>query len=241
MVCDTRYTPHIATDFQVCAALLNRKRKQKAPETEDKIEEGRRVAESMLRRMDKPNLLKPIVTSNSFLSVIRQKTYVPFDCTTFPQCSMADLEELSFGPYQIEQAQLYLRRHLDKMGSFNVFTLPNDVLNTQTQLKNLIAKDPGAVLVIAELMSRFVSARKHRPFVLFHPDKIGHEAVLHYVCGCKCGLRAVGMCSHVMAVIYYLGYAPYNGGVKEVCLHLKHMFPNQNDSESEGENEVESE
>lgn len=165
-VCDTHLTPHIATDFQICAALLNRKRRQQTPESKSKIAEGRRVAGCMLGRMDEPNVLKLIVQSNSFLS---------------------------FGPYQIEQAKLYLRRHLDVNGSFNVFSFSNEVVSSQIHLKTLIDKNPGATLVMGELISRFVSSQKYCAFVLIHPEKIGKEAVLHYVCACKVGLRTVGM------------------------------------------------
>lgn len=236
-VCDTHHTPHIATDFEICAALLNRKRRQQTPESEIKIAEGRRVAGCMLGRMDEPNVLKPIVQANSFQSIIRQKAYVLFDYTTFPELSMHDLENLSFGPYQIEQAKLYLRRHLDVNGTFNVFTFNQAVSNQN--LKTLIDENPGATLVMGELISRFVSSRKHCAFVLFHPEKTGKEAVLHYVCACKVGLRTVGMCSHVMAIIYFLGYAQYNGGVKEICLHLKNMFPVEDEIEEESQYESE--
>lgn len=192
-VCDTHLTPHIATDFQICAALLNRKRRQQTPESKSKIAEGRRVAGCMLGRMDEPNVLKPIVQSNSFQSIIRQKAYVLFENTTFPELCLNDLDNLSFGPYQIEQAKLYLRRHFDVNGSFNVFIFSNEVVSSQIHLKTLIDKNPGATLVMGELISRFVSSQKYCAFVLIHPEKIGKEAVLHYVCACKVGLRTVGM------------------------------------------------
>lgn len=234
-VCDTHLTPHIATDFQICAALLNRKRRQQTPESESKIEEGRRVAGCMLGRMDESNVLKPIVQSSSFQSIIRQRAYVLFDYTRFPELCMNDLENLSFGPYQIEQAKLYLRRHLDVNVSFDVFTFTNEVVSSHNHLKTLIDENPGATLVMGELISRFVSSRKHCAFVLFHPEKMGKETVLHYVCACKVGLRKVGMCSHVMAIIYFWGYAHYNGGVKEICLHLKNMFPVEDEIEEENQ------
>lgn len=74
------------------------------------------------------------------------------------------------------------------------------------------------------LKSRFVGAKSYRPYVLFDKKVGGIESILEYACSCKHGKRTVGCCSHVMCILYYMGYAQYNGGVSERAKHLKHVF-----------------
>lgn len=80
---------------------------------------------------------------------------------------------------------------------------------------------------------RFVTARKYRTFVLFDENGRGHDAILGYYCSCKNGLRTVGCCSHTMTVIYYLGFAQYNGGVKEPSQHSRDVFKRQQNDDGE--------
>lgn len=50
------------------------------------------------------------------------------------------------------------------------------------------------------------------------------------------------VCSNNIIIIFYIGYAQYNGGVSEDARHLKHVFDNpipHEAYESEGEEEEE--
>lgn len=89
------------------------------------------------------------------------------------------------------------------------------------------------MLITAKLKSRFVSASSHQSYVLFSPSEEGFKTILEYSCDCKVGLRTVGMCSHVTALLFYFGYAPHNGGVKHICMHLKNIFDFQHDDSGE--------
>lgn len=233
---ETYWIPHIATDFQICSALVNRKHKTQNALNSTQAEKDRFIAERMLSRVLLPNIVSEVVYKNSFESLIRQKQFTHFDTEMFPELSMEDLENLSFGPYQISQAQLYLRTHLNHNDEkFDVFTFSSEVIDKY--FKEHVNYNP--VLVMAQLKSRFRSSKTHRSFVLFSASNSGHEAILGYCCQCKVGLRTVGVCSHVMALIFFLGYAPHNGGIKHICLHLKDVF-DRNIEESESDKSIDS-
>lgn len=220
---ETYWIPHIAKDYQICAALVNRKRKKQMAPTNEKIAKDRLIAQRMLGRLHLPNIVGPVVHEKSFEKLIRQNNFILFDTRRFPQLTMEDLENISFGPYQIKQAQLYLRTHLNQNNEkYDIFEFSTDIVKKHFPEQTKICNN--LVLVMTKLNSRFSSSKTHRSFVLFNGNGTGHEAILGYCCQCKTGLRTVGVCSHVMALIFFLGYAPQNGGIKHICLHLTHVF-----------------
>lgn len=237
-VAETYWVPHIATDFQICAALVNRKQKSKPSNSLEQDEIERSIAERMIGRLEVPNTLAQTVRKISFAALIRQKNYLPFDndnCV-FPELTMTDLTDLTFGPYQIQQAQLYLRSHLDRNNeNLSIFTFTEEVM--KSHFSQVLQIHPDATLIMSEIASRFVSSKSHRAYVPFTSQEMGSKNILGYCCVCKSGLRTVGMCSHVTAILFYLGYAHYNGGVKHVCLHLKNMFDIQRDYEENVESD----
>lgn len=60
------------------------------------------------------------------------------------------------------------------------------------------------------MKSRFRSTKNHHIFVLVDKSKSGRDSIVEYFCTCETGSRTVGCCSHVMTVIWYLGYGQYN-------------------------------
>lgn len=144
LVADTYWIPHIATDFQICAALLNRKEKLKGPKSVEQNEIDRSIAKRMIGRMNVPNVLAQAVRKVRFASLIRQKKYVPFEKETFPHLTMDDLRDLTFGPYQIQQAQLYLRSQLDQHNNnFDVHTFADD--DVQSHFPDIKERHPDAL------------------------------------------------------------------------------------------------
>lgn len=196
----------------------------------------RSIAQRMLSRVNVPNVLAQAVRKPSFESSVRQKKYSPFEKRSFPELTMDDLKDLTFGPYQIEQAQLYLRSQLDRNDdNFDVYAIANDVV--KSLMPQYVASHPDATLIMADFKSRFVSASTHRTCALFTTIETGSKNILEYCCSCKAGLRTVGMCSHVTALLFYLGYAPHHGGVKHICMHLKNLFNVQLDSEEDNDSD----
>lgn len=102
------YLPNMMTNFEIGAALINRKPKVQHDQTKYVA-----IANGMLGRMGVPNGLSTIVDGKAFTSLIRSESYNQLDnFNEIPQLSIDDLEMISFGPYQIEQARCYLSHQI---------------------------------------------------------------------------------------------------------------------------------
>lgn len=216
---DTRLIPHIATDFKIAAALTNRMSK---PFVENERNEAYSI--HMLQRLHKNNGLCVAVFARGFQNIVRNGSYI--ELTTLediPALDIPDMQMISFGNYQIVQGHCYLsnqiHQHNEPLKVYQFFD--EDVAK---HCCDLYSAEVKPVLLMAKLKSRFVSRRLYSIFVLVDKTKTRHQSVLEYCCSCKIGTRTVGCCSHVMALIYYIGYAPHNGGVRPRSEHLNNLF-----------------
>lgn len=218
-VIDAHSVIHIATDFMIGAALINR---ISIPAVNN-IKHAE-FARQMMDKLNKPNLLSGVVSNKAFEKIIKNKSYeLLTDFTVIPNLTLNDLELVSFGPYQIQQGQLYLSNQLyqnDK--KLDVHRFFHDDVTRFCQ--NLFTSDSQPMLLMICLKSRFESAKSHRVFVMIDVIKAGLQSVLHYCCSCKVGKRTAGCCSHVMALLFYVCHAPSNGGVREISKHLNNLF-----------------
>lgn len=178
------------------------------------------IAFMMKSRLKVPNLLKDIVGQYNLSKV--KVPYIELNYTAldneennivlqFPQLSLDDLYQLSLGPYQIRNAISYYAQH-QKDGIFKVHKFEPNPRNRISALDyashGINVKDP--VLVKAYMQSRFRGSKNHHIFVLIDKSLTGRDTIVEYFCTCETGSRTVGCCSHVMTVIWYLGYGQYN-------------------------------
>lgn len=218
---DIHYIPKIMDDFEIAAAFINR-RSNLVKDTERTIE----MAKKMKEQQNKPNELSKIVGSTAFERLIRANSYEIFEVfTTLPKFDIDDLEMISFGPYQVQQARCYLSNHFyEGDNNFPIFRFLNEDVNNICG--SLINSEMDPILLMANLKSRYVSGTVHRTFVLIDKKIKTYKAVIGYSCSCRAGNRTAGCCSHVMSIIYYVTYA--RNGVKEVSKHLKKVFEDNN-------------
>lgn len=71
-------------------------------------------------------------------------------------------------------------------------------------------------LILVKLESRFRRPLLHHVFIEFeddiaNEDKPGVEKIRGYYCSCQVGARVLGACSHVTAVLWFLGLARHEG------------------------------
>lgn len=119
----------------------------------------------------------------------------------FPQSDREDLKDLAFGVYQVNQSKLYTIQHLEQNNNeFVVFQFNKETLN-HSYFSQYVAQKPE--LVMMEITSRFVANKHWLPYVLFTPYVNEKTAILSYCFNCKVGKRTVGMCSHVMCILFY--------------------------------------
>lgn len=192
--------PHLMEDFTIGAALYNR---FYANRHEDAVK-SMELATRMLALVPLVNRLATTVSSKAFSAVVKKGQYSEMtDFTIFPELELDDLKDIAFGIYQIRQAKCYTIQHLDRNDTEFVLQIFNEevVHKFFQQYANVKPQ-----LVTMRLASRFVSTTEWCPYVLFNTIENGKRAILEYCCNCKVGKRTVGSCSHVMCILFYLGY-----------------------------------
>lgn len=194
------------------------------------------IAVIMKSRLQVPNLLKEVVQKYNLSQV--KTPYIDVEYTLlddsinnellgFPELSLEDLYKVSLGPYQINNAASYYAEH-QKEGIFLVhkFDPPRrHPTATLDYAKYAIAvTDP--LLIKAYMRSRYRNGKHHHIFVLLDKSKTGRDSIREYYCTCESGSRTVGCCSHIMAIIWFLGYAQYkriqtpNPGICDVSITI---------------------
>lgn len=210
--------PHLMKDLQIAAGLLN----EFFIKSNENVELSQDLANRMLLRVPMENILaKKIkgISSKAFSS--KANFTLLLVNSIFPSLSIIDLKEIAFGEYQITQSKLYAWDHMKANNdSFEVQIFRDDIV--ETHFPEYCDDDPALIMLL--IASRFMSGKVWRPFVLFSRIKSGKDAILEYCCTCKVGQRTVGCCSHVMTILFYLGYAQYNDGVKQKAKHLQKFF-----------------
>lgn len=210
--------PHLMQDFIIGAALYNRfyiVQREDVARSED-------LALRMLALLPKEIFLARIVKSKTFHTALQKKYYAEMEnLQIFPKLEIQDLKDISFGVYQIYQSKCYIIQHLKQnCNRFIVYQFKDETIKRcfQTYI------DSNPILITMNLSSRFVSNSTWTPYVLFEPFASGKRAILEYCCNCKVGERTVGCCSHVMVILYYLGYSYKEEKNLKKAEHLKGIF-----------------
>ncbi|KYM99014.1 hypothetical protein ALC62_10255 [Cyphomyrmex costatus] len=125
----------------------------------------------------------------------------------FPEMTERDLKIFFSGTYQLGQAVCYLAELIDDSGNINL---------EYVQMKQNIIK----VLI----RSRHINSKTYKCYVEYKPDSIGYSDVLRHACDCANGLRTIGSCSHIAAVIYYLSNARYKSKIIRPAEILTDLF-----------------
>ncbi|GBP85462.1 hypothetical protein EVAR_64760_1 [Eumeta japonica] len=204
---DNKMLPNIKSLYRIASYLLNLFSK---PLTSD-IHMSNEIYEQMISKNYSENILAVEVEQKGWM---RKK--LPFqmfssnDITDFPQLSEPELKLLFTGSYQLGQAISYLAELLDENGAF----------------KMAYVKDQTKILKI-QVQSRHISKKVYRCFIKYHPEAEGIHTIQQYCCECANGLRTVGCCSHVAAVIYYLSHGRYLSKIQRPNERLSSLFQNE--------------
>ncbi len=187
---DFSFIPIVGPCLRIVTAVLNAYRR---PPVEYSAQEEQEAL-SMLAKCEETvnKLAEKVFCDKSKFGPKNRKNWsamedVPLD-DGFPALDLMDIRKLTCGPYQIQKAKDYCREHLDANGDFHfqVCTIEAGLLRCQIQ-------------------SRHKNSEKYKVAVQYNDN-----AVVDYCCSCTAGLRKVGCCSHVTAVVWYLGYARHN-------------------------------
>lgn len=142
--------------------------------------------------------------------------------TKFPQMTVQQLEEkITLGSYQIKQARAYTADHVTAEGSF--------VVEAHKEAKDLLR---------VRIRSRHKESTRYYTWIQWKPD-----SVAGWYCTCPAGMRTVGCCAHVAAVIWYLSIARHRPDVylKDRRDFFSHLMDSRMVETEEGEEEIEGE
>lgn len=172
------------------------------------------ILQLMMAKKNSPNLLQTLVEERRLIR--QQVSFVRLDSTEhniqtmFPQLSIDELRLISLGSYQIRNSVSYLAEHVQ--ANDGIFQIAVFDSSQRRSVQPINYQEFGfniqqPLLIKSKLHSRFRGAKEHTQFVLIDQSLTGVDAVVGYFCNCECGSRTVGVCSHLMTIIYYLSYA----------------------------------
>lgn len=173
--------------FRICCALINA---FYAPLYTDQ-RKHERVLKEVENRMAKRNELKDLVVEKGWERQTKSKWEVLNESSVpeFPKYTEEELFDLTVGVWQIKNAIWYAKQHMKDDPSFKIMLCKQD--------RNILR---------ARIDSRFSSSAHHSCWIKMNPEKDGPERVESYFCNCKNGERTLGACSHIVCVIWYLGF-----------------------------------
>lgn len=213
---------HFMSDYKIGAALINKFFRTIHPNKNDAAE----IAAKMLSRVNAPNDLQAIISSGQFQREIKEFSVGTLVNLEFPRMTEDDLKNISLGNYQIKLMSSYCVEHMKNTDNRFAFYVWNEAKHSNF-FRDIIERKVivKPILILVDLHSRFRNRKQYRVYVLADAAKNGFEAICGYTCECRHGLRTVGCCGHIMAVIGYFGYFQHNiEELKEISAFLNHLF-----------------
>lgn len=165
----------------------------------------------MILRVNEENTLAAEIKENGWL---RKK--LPFqalsstDVLDFPEISETQLTIFFTGTYQYSQAISYLAEMMKEDGSIDMHYV----------------KDRYNILKV-QVPSRHISKNAYRCFMEYSRNATDVSGITRYYYECANGMRTVGCCSHLAAIIYYLGHARFLSKIVRPAEILTKLFKNK--------------
>lgn len=203
-VFDNKMLHRIRSYYRIASYLLNRYGKRLTSDTDTYDE----ILERMIKKKNEDNNLAKKVEDEGWLrKKLTFASVTSSDIMDFPEMTDTDLKILFTGTYQFGQAISYLGEILNDNGTLNMYYV----------------KDQSNILKI-QVQSRHISKKVYKCFIDYTPNNNGVDGIKQYFCECANGLRTVGCCSHVAAVIYYLSYGRFLSRIPRPSEKLSMLF-----------------
>lgn len=200
--------PDAGTYCKIACFLYNLTAKRLESDTENleviiqRMKLQKSISNHLAQKVQEENLNKKSVPFASITSN---------DLLDFPELSIDDLKLLFTGTYQLKQAISYLGEMLQDDNSLPISFLKND-----------------REIVKFEVRSRHINSKTYKCYVNYDKNNTGLDAIKGYCCNCANGLRTVGCCSHIAALIYHLSYGRYLSKVIRPAEVLSYLFDKDN-------------
>ncbi|KAJ8706070.1 hypothetical protein PYW07_010847 [Mythimna separata] len=151
----------------------------------------------------------------------------------FPILSADDLIIYALGTYQVQQARSYYGEHVKRDGSYVIEVCREPNIN-DFSVGTINGIDPW--LLRGRIQSRHSSRRIYYVYILVERATQGLDAILGHYCSCIVGKRTLGCCSHVMSIIWYMGWGRYQNNLTPPAQFLdiiiRHDIEDEMDEES---------
>ncbi|CAH2088907.1 unnamed protein product [Euphydryas editha] len=197
--------PNMQNDFRIAAAITNAFHD---PITDNS--NAHEIVERINNRMNIENLLAEYVIGQNLNSrrvrFQSMSAELP-DLQDFPRLTARDLIIFSLGTYQIKLARSYYAEHA-RNGTYTI-ELYRDTEDLPNILNNYNIAGNNFWLLRGRIQSRHRRSRTYYTYILIDLNKRGLEALEHYYCSCKSGRRTLGSCSHIISIVWFLGWARY--------------------------------
>ena len=145
-------------------------------------EEDLMTASRMLERVAKTNELQQFIEENNLERGSGKWESVDVcQLSDFPKLDDTILRILTLGTYQLKLSSGYIQEYFGGDCSIQLFRENDGLLH-------------------ARLQSKHISSKSYLVWIKYDSDH-----VLVWYCRCRAGARTVGTCSHVAAIIWYLG------------------------------------
>lgn len=206
---------HLDVDFRNAGALYNMFYYNGY--NNERAEEDEMLANLLLNRLNQPNNSEKMVKKEFRYYNNRNKAniFFPTDHVSirFPKVTENDLKLISLGVYQIEQSQKYLFDH-EVSGVFNLelhmANFNEEWIRGALTKHHILVNSPQ--LIRGKMKSRHSNSSLYYVYIILDLDHIeeGLSSIKGYYCDCKNGSRTAGCCSHIMCLMWFLGYGQHN-------------------------------
>ncbi|CAC5391329.1 unnamed protein product [Mytilus coruscus] len=180
----TNQIPFIGDFVRIVCALSN---KYAPPLSQCRdVESDQLEAAKMVRLSKMSNTLNEHVeTENLLKKKLIWKVASEYDLENFPRLDDEELRNITCGVYRMKLATSYIQEYTDE---------ESDIFDHREDSNLLRVK----------IQSRHTSSKKHQLWIRYNESYIDS-----WYCLCRDGARVVGSCSHVAAVLWYLGKKLY--------------------------------
>lgn len=210
---------HLFPNFRIAAALLNAFH---VP-VHDSIYADRFV-EIINQRMNMPNNLAEYITASNMNR--RRAAFTAIsgnlpELRGFPRLSEEDLIIFALGTYQLKLARSYYSEHV-RGGVYTIDIYRDDAPPAGLERYNIT--EPNLTLLRGRIQSRHVRSRTYYTYIMYGEEAAGLDSIRHYYCSCVTGKRTLGVCAHIMTIVWYLGWARYQNEIHHPAEFLNHIL-----------------
>ncbi|XP_041983275.1 uncharacterized protein LOC121736257 [Aricia agestis] len=212
-----RASSHMMQDFAIGAALINRFHprildRPDASQILSVINEKMLIHNTLADHVNELNL-------NRWRARFVNINVGSDNLTNFPRLTMDDLILIACGTYQIKQARSYYGEHIRANGMYTI-----EIYREQNRRLPSLLINENCWLLRAKIQSRHVNRKVYFIYIKINNNFVGRDAIELYYCNCIVGKRTVGCCSHVMTVLWYIGWARFQSNICPPALFLDDLL-----------------